>query len=512
MTLEQDMIGSGDRFHTRRAGSVGGRIVALLGVAVTVASSVNADTLEVPGDYPTIQAAIDAASAGDVVQVAAGTYVERINTAGKAIRIRGTVDDAGDPITILDGDAGGSVVTIDSGETEKTIIESLLLTNGSAHRGGGAYVGFTSRARFENCHFIDNVADYGGGFCSWASRLVGCRVEGNRCNFNFPVNASGVLRFDGANAGVLRVEDCYITGNGTPGQQTFAIGIFGDGFMQVDGTTVCGNLNGECMGFDCQGSGNYVDEDCLPPSCPPSAVSITNNASLALSDRGNRCECVKPDYHCGSYPGEWAVVYDLSLGETAGRSVVINCLKYGTYNDDGATPGKIHLRADVDGGDPDDSGLVDIATIDVQIPTAGAAMNLLILDPPVEIPANTRLVLSLEAGWAPLGYLSIRGNDSPSASETYYRDVQTFCSTEFRPLDVFGYPALNWVTEIDLDVLDTPCPGDINGDGRVDGADLPQILANWGPCDGDCPADLDGNGIVNGGDLSLVLSGWGLCG
>ena len=34
MTLEQDMIGSGDRFHTRRAGSVGGRIVALLGVAV----------------------------------------------------------------------------------------------------------------------------------------------------------------------------------------------------------------------------------------------------------------------------------------------------------------------------------------------------------------------------------------------------------------------------------------------------------------------------------------------
>jgi hypothetical protein len=28
----------------------------------------------------------------------------------------------------------------------------------------------------------------------------------------------------------------------------------------------------------------------------------------------------------------------------------------------------------------------------------------------------------------------------------------------------------------------TGCPGDLNGDGVVDGADLASLLANWGPC------------------------------
>ena len=46
-----------------------------------LAGQSNADTLEVPGEYATITAAISAASGGDVVQIAAGTYVERINSA-----------------------------------------------------------------------------------------------------------------------------------------------------------------------------------------------------------------------------------------------------------------------------------------------------------------------------------------------------------------------------------------------------------------------------------------------
>ncbi|MEC8734017.1 MAG: lectin-like protein [Planctomycetota bacterium] len=56
-------------------------------------------------------------------------------------------------------------------------------------------------------------------------------------------------------------------------------------------------------------------------------------------------------------------------------------------------------------------------------------------------------------------------------------------------------------------------PGDFNGDNAVNGADLTQLLANWGPCDeGDgtvvCIYDIDGNGAVAGGDLALLLSAW----
>ncbi len=476
----------------------------------------NADTLEVPGEYATITAAISAASNGDVVEIAAGTYVQRINSAGKAIRIRGAVDGAGDPITILDGSADGSVFRADSGEGYDTVVENLVFTNGQAQYGGGAYVDFGSRVLFENCHFIGNEAAWGGGFAGWGSHLLGCRIEGNTVSINFSFNASGVLRRDGTSGGTLRVEDCVITGNGTPGQNTYAIRSFlSGGFMDVIGTSICGNLNQECYSFQCQGSGNYENEDCPPPECPASEAQLSVNSSLALDERGNRCECYEPagDFFCGSYPGEWAVVYDLATGDTAGREVSINCIRYGTSNSDGTVGGTLHFRADPDGGEPQGEELVDLASISVDIPGGTSVMNLLPIEPPLVVPANTRLVVSLEAEWAFNGYLSIRGNASSSASETYYRDEQTFCSFGFNPLSDLGYPDVNWVTELGVDLGATPpCPADFDGNGIVDGGDLPIVLGSWGSCGkGDCQADLNGDRIVDGADLSQLLGAWGSC-
>lgn len=54
----------------------------LLSFAVT-----NAQILYVPADHPTIQEAIDAASEGDTVLVAEGTYYENIRFEGKAITV-----------------------------------------------------------------------------------------------------------------------------------------------------------------------------------------------------------------------------------------------------------------------------------------------------------------------------------------------------------------------------------------------------------------------------------------
>jgi len=52
---------------------------------------------------------------------------------------------------------------------------------------------------------------------------------------------------------------------------------------------------------------------------------------------------------------------------------------------------------------------------------------------------------------------------------------------------------------------------DLNGDGVVNGADLAELLASWGPCpkSAACPADLDGNGVVGGADLAIMLGAWG---
>ena len=51
-------------------------------------------------------------------------------------------------------------------------------------------------------------------------------------------------------------------------------------------------------------------------------------------------------------------------------------------------------------------------------------------------------------------------------------------------------------------------PGDIDGDGNVDGVDLALLLSAWGSTSSD--ADVNGDGIVNGMDLSIILSNWGI--
>ncbi len=53
------------------------------------------------------------------------------------------------------------------------------------------------------------------------------------------------------------------------------------------------------------------------------------------------------------------------------------------------------------------------------------------------------------------------------------------------------------------------CPGDLNADRAVNGADLGLLLASWGETGG--PGDLDCNGAIDGADLGILLSSWGPC-
>lgn len=62
---------------------------------------------------------------------------------------------------------------------------------------------------------------------------------------------------------------------------------------------------------------------------------------------------------------------------------------------------------------------------------------------------------------------------------------------------------------IEVTECEDQVPGDLNGDGVVDGADLSELLSRWGVCPAPCSADLDGNGVVDGADLSTLLSRWG---
>ncbi len=92
--------------------------------------------IEVPGDYPTIQEAINNATNGSVITVAEGTYRENINFNGKEISLRSTdPSDAGLVAkTIIDGGNNGPVVTFSSGEGRKAVLSGFTITGGSGVR------------------------------------------------------------------------------------------------------------------------------------------------------------------------------------------------------------------------------------------------------------------------------------------------------------------------------------------------------------------------------------------
>ncbi|MCP4589275.1 MAG: hypothetical protein GY842_00885 [bacterium] len=132
--------------------------------------------------HTTIQEAIVAAVGGDEIEVGPGTYVERIDLLGKAITLRGT---GGPAATIINGDAGGSVITCASGEELSTAIEGFTITNGYADNGGGMYNSGSSPT-LTDCTFSGNVAtdEYpngGGGMYNISSSptLIDCTFTGN---------------------------------------------------------------------------------------------------------------------------------------------------------------------------------------------------------------------------------------------------------------------------------------------------------------------------------------------
>lgn len=60
-----------------------------------------------------------------------------------------------------------------------------------------------------------------------------------------------------------------------------------------------------------------------------------------------------------------------------------------------------------------------------------------------------------------------------------------------------------------LDTQASQVPGDVNGDGCVDDADLLTVLFNFGQSGSGLPEDVNGDGTVDDADLLLVLFNFG---
>ena len=137
----------------------------------------------------TVQAAIDGASSGDLVLVAAGTYAEHLVLTNKTIELRtvGVLD------VTIDGTQTGHCLKIDSG-CDGTVIDGFIFCNGAPTNSGNRYGGgieCRSDATIRNCVFKDNGNDrqhFSGGLqvgridrMALSVTVYNCLFYGNSC-------------------------------------------------------------------------------------------------------------------------------------------------------------------------------------------------------------------------------------------------------------------------------------------------------------------------------------------
>jgi len=236
------------------------------------------------GSFQTIQEGIEAATDGDAVIVAQGTYVENIRFSGKNIVLRSTdpLDTSVVGSTIIDGALSGSVVAFAGTETEKCVLSGFTIRNGKAEDGGGIYGGpYDSRCRATISNNVitgNSVSRDGGGLYDCVGLVVNNSIANNSARHkggglyqcdgiirNCTISGNSAWQGGGASSCDDMMENCLISRNASADD--------GGGLYDCDATihnsTICGNSSGAgggglayCQGTirNCVISGNTATE------------------------------------------------------------------------------------------------------------------------------------------------------------------------------------------------------------------------------------------------------------
>jgi hypothetical protein len=214
----------------------------------------DAQVIEVPGDYSTIQAAINASSDGDTIVVSPATYFENINFRGKNVFLTSLYYLAADTSyissTIINGSSPvfpdtASVVIFNSGEDTTAVIQGFTITGGAGTKwldihgagtyreGGGILVELSSPMirynviRNNACTDLSGVTSTGGG--------------GIRVGDGYPVIRNNSIIFNEARYGagiVLNYTGCVVLNN------IIASNTGGQDYYGGSGIWIYGNMPG----------------------------------------------------------------------------------------------------------------------------------------------------------------------------------------------------------------------------------------------------------------------------
>ena len=296
---------------------------------VLLSAPAGAAVLHVPGEAQTIAQGVAAASPGDTVVVACGTYVEHDVVLDREITLR---SETGDPAcVVIDAASEGRVfmsedpsgearivgITVTGGlaagpgpfdawgggmlfiGASPTLVECRF-TGNSAARGGGLMLGGHGSPTVAGCTFSDNAAELGGGaFCFvTAAAFTGCTFLGNAAGTGGAIYASlstvtiGGSTFhgnSGAEGSALFGEQGTLY---TAARSIISFGLAGEA-VSCDGTSeaslsccdVYGNAGGDWVGSIAGqdgGSGNFAAD---PRYCDAAAGDLgLRSSSPCLPD------------------------------------------------------------------------------------------------------------------------------------------------------------------------------------------------------------------------------------
>lgn len=182
----------------------------------------HAAVIHVPADQPSIQAGIDAASAGDTVQVACGTYYEHDVYMKSGVCLR-SANGSASCVTVNAESLGRVLVCLNA--DAQTRIEGLTFRHGRTDDGDGnePWPGYgagvfciASSPQIRACRFWDCFAESGGaGLCLFESPSV--LIEDCRFDLNETVDYGAALMTDYSSASVTRSQFIHNTSSNLGG-------------------------------------------------------------------------------------------------------------------------------------------------------------------------------------------------------------------------------------------------------------------------------------------------------